>query len=69
VAFESAERRPGAGHVVRTRGLEKFARPDLFVRVPRGEVDRVAEPLRARARLAAEGGSVPGDGDLVEVRL
>src|SRR5439155_8950604 len=33
IVVESVERRPGAGHLVRSRGLVKFARPDVAARV------------------------------------
>jgi hypothetical protein len=62
VVVEAVERTPGAGHVVRSRGLVKLARPDVAARVPRRDAERVAEVVRDLARLLAEGELVrPGD--------
>ncbi len=62
LVVEAVERRPGAGHVVRSRGLGKLARPDVGARVPRRDAERVCELLRDVARLAADGAVLaPGD--------
>ncbi len=55
VVVESVERRPGVGHLVRSRGLEKFARPDVGARGPRRDAERLSEVLRDVARLLADG--------------
>jgi len=62
VVVESVERRPGHGHVVRSRGLPKLARPDVCARAPRREAELVSEVVRDVARLLAEGAeAVPGE--------
>ena len=62
VVVEAIERTPGAGHLVRSRGLEKFARPDVGGRAPRRETSSISELVRDVARLLAEGHEVhPGD--------
>ena len=62
VVAEAVERRPGAGHVVRSRGLPKLARPDVCARVPRRDAERVSEIIRDLARLLADGDTLlPGD--------
>ncbi|MSP63297.1 MAG: hypothetical protein EXR72_23730 [Myxococcales bacterium] len=62
VVVEAVERRPGAGHIVRSRGLVKFARPDVAARVPRRDSERVSEIVRDVARLLADGELLsPGD--------
>src|SRR5262249_25715089 len=35
VVVESVERAPGVGHLVRSRGLTQFGRPDVAMRAPR----------------------------------
>ncbi len=62
VVVEAVERRPGAGHLVRSRGLAKLARPDVGARVPRPRAAAVAELVRDVARLFADGAApLPGD--------
>lgn len=62
VFVESVERKPGVGHLTRTRGLGKFARPDVCGRAPRRQAEWLSELLRDLARLLAEGEVVlPGD--------
>ena len=62
IVVEAVERRPGVGHLVRSRGLVKFARPDIAARAPRREAERVSEIVRDVARLLAEGELLlPGD--------
>jgi hypothetical protein len=62
LVVEAVERRPGVGHLVRSRGLEKLARPDVGGRVPRRDAERIAELLRDLARLLLEGEILePGD--------
>ena len=62
VVVEAVERKAGVGHVVRARGMVKFARPDVCARVPRKEAERVSEIVRDIARLLAEGETLlPGD--------
>jgi hypothetical protein len=62
VVVESVERAPGAGHLVRSRGLAKFARPDVGGRAPRRDASYISELVRDVARLLAEGEEVrPGD--------
>jgi hypothetical protein len=55
VVVESVERAPGAGHLVRTRGLAKFARPDVGMRRPRAEAERASAWVREVGRRGAEG--------------
>jgi hypothetical protein len=55
VVVESIERAPGAGHLVRTRGLGKFGRPDVAMRAARGEAERAADWVRQVARRGAMG--------------
>jgi hypothetical protein len=55
VVVEAVERAPGAGHLVRSRGLTKFALPDVAMRAPRAEAPGVAEWVREVARRGAEG--------------
>lgn len=62
VVIESVERRPGVGHLVRSRGLDKFARADVGGRAPRRDAERIAELVRDVARMLAEGAELrPGD--------
>jgi hypothetical protein len=62
MVVEAVERRPGAGHLVRSRGLPKLARPDVAARVPRASAERVSDLLRDLAALLADGEPVhPGD--------
>lgn len=62
VVVEAVERRPGAGHLVRSRGLAKFARPDVGARGPRKDAERISELLRDVARMLADGAPLrPGD--------
>jgi hypothetical protein len=55
VVVEAVERRPGVGHLVRSRGLAKLARPDVGARGPRRDAERLSELLRDVARLLADG--------------
>jgi hypothetical protein len=55
VVVEAVERQPGAGHLVRTRGLAKFALPEIGMRAPRAEAERVSEWVREVGRRGAEG--------------
>ena len=55
VVVEAIERAPGVGHLVRTRGLGKFGRPDVAMHAPRAEAERVAAWVRAVARQGAMG--------------
>ncbi|MCC6994786.1 MAG: hypothetical protein IT370_09270 [Deltaproteobacteria bacterium] len=62
IVVEAAERRPGHGHVVRSRGLDKLARPDVAARAPRRDAALLSEVVRDLARLLAEGVLIePGD--------
>ena len=62
IVVEAAERRPGHGHVVRSRGLDKLARPDVAARAPRRDAPLLSEVVRDLARLLAEGVLIePGD--------
>lgn len=62
LVVEAVERSPGAGHLVRSRGLDKFARPDVGGRVPRRDAERISELLRELAGLLIEGELLqPGD--------
>jgi hypothetical protein len=66
VVVEAVERRPGVGHLVRSRGLAKMARPDVGARVPRRDAERVSELVRDVARLLADGAVLVG-GDRLRV--
>jgi hypothetical protein len=55
VAVEAIERAPFVGHLVRTRGLAKFGRPDIGMRGPRSESEKLAEWVRAVGKRGAEG--------------
>jgi hypothetical protein len=55
VVVEAVERAPGAGHLVRTRGLAKFGLPDVGMRSSRAEAERVAQWVRELGRRGAEG--------------
>jgi hypothetical protein len=55
VVVEAVERAPGAGHLVRTRGLGKFGRPDVAMHAPRAEAERAADWVRQVARRGALG--------------
>ncbi len=55
LVVEAVERSPGAGHLVRSRGLDKFARPDVGGRVPRRQAEPISELLRELAWLLIEG--------------
>ena len=62
IVAEAAERAPGVGHVTRSRGLGKFARPDVGARAPRKDAPLLAEIVRDTARLLAHGERLlPGD--------
>ncbi len=67
VAVEAVERKPGVGHLVRSRGLAKFARPDLAARVPKRDAPILAEILHDLVRLLAEGETISA-GDRVRLR-
>ena len=55
VVVEAVERAPGVGHLVRTRGLAKFARAEVGMRTPRSEAEAVSEWVREVGRRGAEG--------------
>jgi hypothetical protein len=55
VGVEVSERRAGVGHLLRTYGLTKFARPDVGARGPRGEIERLGELLHGLAELLYQG--------------
>ncbi len=55
VVVEAVERAPGVGHLVRTRGLQKFARPDVGMRAPRKDSEETADWVRQVARAGALG--------------
>jgi hypothetical protein len=55
IVVEAVERRPGVGHIVRSRGLIKLARPDVAARAPRKEAGRFSELVRDLARVLGEG--------------
>jgi hypothetical protein len=55
VVVEAVERAPGVGHLVRTRGLGKFARPDVGMRAPRSDAEKISSWVRAVGRRGAEG--------------
>jgi hypothetical protein len=62
VVVEAVERAPGVGHLARSRGLAKFARPDVAARGPRKDAERLGDLLRDLARLLAAGEVLcPGD--------
>jgi hypothetical protein len=67
VVVEAVERRPGVGHLVRSRGLGKFARPDVGGRGPRRDAERLSEVLRDVARVLADGAALE-PGARVELR-
>ena len=46
---------PGFGHAVHTRGLLKFARPDLVVGVPADRIEHTGRVLNRLGRMLAEG--------------
>jgi hypothetical protein len=66
VVVEAVERAPGVGHLVRSRGLGKLARPDVGARAPRRDASLLAEIVRDLARLLAHG-EQPAPGDLLRV--
>jgi hypothetical protein len=62
IVVEAVERGPGVGHLVRSRGLDKFARPDVGAHAPKAEAEPLAERLRAWARRLVEGEAPPHGG-------
>ncbi|HZN74586.1 MAG TPA: hypothetical protein VFC00_23205 [Micromonosporaceae bacterium] len=46
---------PGFGHAVHTRGMLKFARPDLITGVPADRIEETGQILNHLARMLAEG--------------
>jgi hypothetical protein len=62
VGVEVTERRAGAGHLLRTYGLAKFARPDVGARGARADVERLSELVHGLAELLYDGEPIePGD--------
>jgi hypothetical protein len=62
VGVEVTERRVGAGHLLRTYGLAKFARPEVGARGARADVERLSELVHGLSDLLYDGEPIePGD--------
>ena len=60
IVFET-DRTPGFGHVMHTRGMAKFARPDLMTATEPGTADQAAQVIFHLSRSLADGDTVsPG---------
>ncbi len=53
--YETEESAPGAGHLVHTRGMRKFGRPDLVARVDEEDAGVMAQVLRQVSAAMADG--------------
>jgi hypothetical protein len=68
IVFETDET-PGFGHAMHTRGMAKFARPDLMAAADPGNADRLAQVIHQLASALADGDTVaPGQGVDVDGR-